>query len=81
MRSNGTTAYFIYRQKFAEDEAEQKKREQFIEKKKKLNELMHERIERQKAIRDTFKGIIMDGEGFKSGIQDQGQGILHFNLC
>ena len=35
--------------------------------------MMHERIERQKAIRDTFKGIFMDGEG-KKEIEDRGQG-------
>lgn len=60
---------------FEEDEKDQEKREEFLEKKRKLTELELQRREIHKAIKDTFKNIIIDGNERKQDIQtDLGQG-------
>lgn len=48
------------RQKFNEEEEENKKVEDKFEKKKMIAEIEEERREKQKEIRDTFKSILID---------------------
>lgn len=50
----------FYRQKFEEEEEENKKVEEKFELKKRMALIEQERIEKQKEIRETFKSIIIE---------------------